>query len=954
LVEGSGFLRNFAPSGTQAKSLTTVKFGANSVIDLQIIDDETMELKAPPGFVGPVSVSIKNPNGAFVCSRCFDYFDELSVEGLAPRQGPLAGGTPVVITGSGFTEDTLVLFGDVSCPTVSMRSSTELEVVAPAMQQPGAVDVFVFNENGAIRLRRSFAYGEVPRIVSASPAAGPVSGGTALVLQGTGLASTSSVSFGLNPATSITVVSDTELNVTVPAGTTAGPVDVAVATPFGRAVRRGGYSYFVAGGTFAVFAVTPHVARPGETVVLTGQALDVGSLTISVGGNAATVGSRSFATAEFVIPARANATRRSDVLVSSVTSASLPDGFTWRLDATSVAPAQGPQAGGAALTVTGSAFPPAAEVRVGALVATLLPGGTEDKLDVTTPRLGGGVPSDVRVVDSADEENWDLLPRAYEAIETLALRRVQPERGAIAGGTLVTVLGSGFGEGTIVSFGENKAKDIKVIDSHTLSCRTPKATPGVVDVRVDRLGDNDTLAGGFSYFDPRSVAGGLSGGPLVGTLNVTVLDSTYGAYGAPVPLASVTLGLDSSTPLQGTTDQRGQITFSDLSLVKSQTVTATKAGYEATSVTSVASENLTVFISRTSGGDGSPGVPPAGPPPSIISGRVTGFKSPRPLVAGELLEARVFVAQGSVFAGPPFGGIPDRSRETWRLTKDGADYVLYSGAGRRAVYAILGIFNPSTTVFTPVAMGVKRGIAASPEVPAEGNDVIIDTELDRTVPVTVDFPLTFVGPSGPAPGTNSIYAWLDLGAEGLIPNPNNWSSGTNWVTSVSSATASLVFPNFPDLDGSNFIFLNSSAGAESYPASYAFRRQAGDLTKGVVIGPMLPAPRITAPLEQFTGTISWEVDPGGIPDIHQLQILRQTPFGQIPIWTMFLPGAERQVVLPQATVDKMRSEEAGNQLTLSILSTRSPKFSYGSWTYDSLGGDSWSSFTFSLSAGFTP
>ena len=525
----------------------------------------------------------------------------------------------------------------------------------------------------------------------------------------------------------------------------------------------------------------------------------------------------------------------------------------------------------------------------------------------------------------------------------------------------MTVLGSGFGESTIVKFGPNNAKDLKFVDSHTITCRTPKGTVGVVDVRIERLTQNDSLPGGFSYFDPRSISGGLSGGPLVGTLNITVLDSTQGSYGAPVPDAQVLLGLDPTTPFQGFTDQRGQITFSDPSLVKAELITVIKDFYESATVTGVNAENLTIFIARTGGGEPGSGFPPPGPPPSTIAGRVTGFKSPRPLVNGETLEARVFVAQTSLYSGPPLGESQDKSRERWRIVADGSDYLVYTGAGLRAVYAILGIARASNQSFTPIAMGIKRGITTSPDNPAVGKDIIIDMQLDVAVPMTIDSPLTFNGPLGPEPGFNSLYSWLELGAEGFIPNPNNWSTGTSVTTSVSSASANLTFPGFPRLDGSNFIFLNESAGSANLPVSYYFRRQPGDLTQGVTVGPMLPAPHIVQPSTSFNGTISWTMAPGAVPNLHNVLMFRCPPTGCQPrlfrntvIWSMVLPGTENQVVVPQIAVDKMNREEVGNQLFVVILSSRAPKFAYNQWTYDTLSGVTWSSYTIALSNSWVP
>jgi hypothetical protein len=551
--------------------------------------------------------------------------------------------------------------------------------------------------------------------------------------------------------------------------------------------------------------------------------------------------------------------------------------------------------------------------------------------------------------DASDPENEAFLSDVFTFDEPISVGRVQPDRGAIAGGTLVTVLGSGFGESTLVRFGSNVAKDIKVLDAHTLTCRIPKGNIGTVDVKVSRLGSEDTLEGGFSYYDPRSISGGLSGGPLTGTLNVTVLDASSGFCGLPMPLATAMLGTDPFTPFQGFTDNRGQITFSDPSLVKPQTVTVFKQGYESATVTSVNAENLTLCIARTSG-DGNP-TPQPGLPPSVISGRVTGFKAPRPLGPNESLEARVFIAQRSLFAGTPFlEHPPNRTGQTWQVFKEDGEYLLFTSAGLRATYAVLGVWNGQARSFEPYLMGVRRGITVSPDQPATNQDIVLDMHLDMTVPVRIDSPISFGG----LPARNELYAWLNLGAEGFIPNPHNWATGSTLFSSVSSDTASLQFPNFPQFEGSNFIFMNLSAHPEGVPFSVFFRRQPGDLTQGATIGPILPTPTIVSPVGMFDGTVQWTVDPVPTPDIHHVLIYKPTLFGAVTLWSMVLPGSETQVTLPPPAVQKLRDEEAGNLLFVQIISSRSPKFAYNQWTYDTLSSEAWSSYTVAVSKDFLP
>lgn len=955
LLQGQGFIRNFSTTGSEAKRLTTIKFGSNPVIDYQIIDDKTLELRAPPGMVGPTTVTMTNPLGTFRCNSCFTYFDELQVSSFSPTSGPLRGGNEVTINGQGFTEDVEVLFGSQSSPSVTVASASQLKVIAPAGVAADLVDLVVFNKNGVGSQRRAYRYVNDTRVLGLAPGSGPLAGGNQVTLSGQGFTGATAVSFGSGSGTAVNVVSDSQLTVTAPARAQAGVVDVTVTTAADQATLKNGYFYDDGTGGFALFSVVPSVAAPGQSIKIFGRALSGASPTVTIGGRPASVSAFDASSITVVVPSRSGAPRRADVVVTEgASNATLAQGFTWRLSVSSVTPSKGPAAGGTSVALAGADLPPDAEVFVGALKSPTVNVMSETALTVVTPKGSGGAANPVRVREASNPLNEAVLPSAFTFEQPIAIGSVQPARGAVAGGTLVTVLGAGFGDSTVVSFGPNKAKDVKIVDTHTLTCRTPKGDVGTVDVGIARLGQTDSLPGGFSYFDPRSISGGLSGGPLVGTLNVTVLSSDPNTYGAPIPMATVMLGLDPATPFQGLTDTRGQITFSDPSLVKAQTVTVYKTNFQSTTVTSVNAENLTVFMSPTGGGDGSPsnGAPPPGVPASTISGRVTGFKAPRALVQGETLEARVFVAQTSLYAGPPFAGLSNHNQEKWQVVAEGGEYLVFTGAGLRATYAVLGIANRGQNTFVPYLMGVKRGITTSPDVPATNQHIVLDMHLDVTVPITIDSPLTFSG----SPGLNSVYAWLDLGAEGFIPNPNNWSTGTVASSSVSSTSATLSFGNFPHLDGSNFIFLNESAGAQSYPVSYYFRRQPGDLSTGVSIGPMLPAPEIVQPsmTVPFTGTISWNIAPTPVPNIHDVQVLKPTLFGNLNVWEVVLPGSENQVVLPQPAVLQLQQEQAGQQLFIAIFSSRSPKFSYNQWTYDTLSGVSWSSFTISISEPFTP
>jgi IPT/TIG domain len=81
----------------------------------------------------------------------------LALSSLSPKTGPVAGGTPVTITGVGFITGGTVTFDGASA-TVSNMTSTSITAITPAHAK-GVVDVIVKNSNGqSATLPQSFTY----------------------------------------------------------------------------------------------------------------------------------------------------------------------------------------------------------------------------------------------------------------------------------------------------------------------------------------------------------------------------------------------------------------------------------------------------------------------------------------------------------------------------------------------------------------------------------------------------------------------------------------------------------------------------------------------------------------------------------------------------------------------------------------------------------------------------
>jgi hypothetical protein len=148
---------------------------------------------------------------------------------VAPSQGPVSGGTSVILTGSHFTGATSVKFGTVAASSFSVASDTQITATAPA-EAAGSVNVTV-TTTGGISNSFTYFYLPAPTLTSLLPGQGPSSGGTSVTLTGTQLTTATAVMFGSTPATSYTVLSDGSIVAVAPAGT--GAVQVTATTSGG-------------------------------------------------------------------------------------------------------------------------------------------------------------------------------------------------------------------------------------------------------------------------------------------------------------------------------------------------------------------------------------------------------------------------------------------------------------------------------------------------------------------------------------------------------------------------------------------------------------------------------------------------------------------------------------------------------------------------------------------------
>jgi len=327
-----------------------------------------------------------------------------------------------------------------------------------------------------------------PVVNSINPTSGPATGGTKVTINGKNFTGNATVSFGSIAATWVTINSGTSITTTAPAG--SGTVDVTVTTPGGTSNKNSADKFtYVPAPVVSSISPTSGPATGGTTVTINGSYLD-GAISVYFGSpsQAAKIIYDSNTRITATSPGENPGTVR--VHVTTTGGASDPndngqnDQYTYIAapTVTGVTPNQGPLAGGTTVTITGANFISgnstvyfgSSKASVGAVTSTSItaisPQEQVGTVDVTVTTPGG----------TSNKSSADYF--TFLAAPTVT--GVKPNQGPLAGGTTVTIAGTGFVSGnTTVYFGSIAATGVTV-NSGTAITATAPAGSGTVDVTV--------------------------------------------------------------------------------------------------------------------------------------------------------------------------------------------------------------------------------------------------------------------------------------------------------------------------------------------------------------------------------------------------------------------------------------------------------------------------------------
>jgi hypothetical protein len=481
-------------NGDNLFDATAVSFGGTAAVAFTVNDDGSITAITPALSAGTVDITVTTPYSTSSTSSADQYTATSgaapTVTGLGTTSGSTGGGNTITIAGTGLASATAVSFGAVQATAFTIVSDTSISVVVPE-QLSGTVDVTVTTAFGTSSTSSAdqYAYsGTAPSVTGLSEQSGPAAGGNTLAILGTNLNSATSVSFGSTSTTDFTVISSGEILVTVPS-LSAGTYDVTVTTAYGTSSTSSADQFTaVSAPTVSSLGTTSGPTGGGTSVTITGTGF-TNAWQVLFGGQPAAFTINSSTSITATAPASSSAGAVDVVVMADggASATSSADQFTFNATAPTVSAlsaSQGPTIGGTQVILTGSSFNGATAVTFGSTAATSFTVDSPTQITATAPAGTAGsvhvsvtTPFGTSSTSSADLFTFaNAAPPLVSAIGTTT--------GAMAGGTSVTLTGTGLGSATQVYFGGVPATSFTINSSTSITAVAPPQAAGTVDVTV--------------------------------------------------------------------------------------------------------------------------------------------------------------------------------------------------------------------------------------------------------------------------------------------------------------------------------------------------------------------------------------------------------------------------------------------------------------------------------------
>ncbi len=275
-------------TGTVFHPSATVTVGGTAATGVAFVNENFITCITPAHAVGAVTVVVTNPGGVSVTAAgAFTYVytnPAPQITSVSPATGPVAGGTPLMVSGSGFLSGATLTIGGASAGNLMVVSANEINCTAP-VGVLGSANIVVTNPDTQ-QATLSGGYTYVPNLALASITPLVAAPGATITVNGAGFDSTTLLYVGGQP-TVASSLSATQLTFVMPSGLTCNttvtvgnataqsatsngfnPAPVITSIPFAGGPAAGGSSVLVLGANF----------YPGTTLTIGGQPVTITSL----------------------------------------------------------------------------------------------------------------------------------------------------------------------------------------------------------------------------------------------------------------------------------------------------------------------------------------------------------------------------------------------------------------------------------------------------------------------------------------------------------------------------------------------------------------------------------------------------------------------------------------------------------------------------------------------------
>ena len=890
--------------GSLLEKSGTVRFG-NVTSPLQTyVSGSVVRVIVPAGKPGCVDVIWKQDDAEITIENGFCYRENVALDAVEPPVVVAGQATPILIRGQGFDDKTRAYFKSnaLSLPLAdSQVNDSEMLTGAFPDFEPGVIDLVVTNAvSGAVM---SHAVQVLPalELLRAEPSVVKVGNGQTIKLNGSGFDSGVSVRIGSSVIVP-QVESESELSFVAP-DLPAGEYEVLVYDKW-RQKRSAFKLYYVLNESASeVLSVNPSFGKTqgGDTVSICGMHLPTaGNASF---GNALATSEAQNADCWQVKTAPANA-GFVDVVLDTLR---LSDGYEYidYPELTAVEPSHGDIGESHKVTLTGNHFTEDLRVKFGPWEAGQVTVIDSTKAEVMVPAGSGSVP--IELLQGRADVPTDLI---YTYDDTVEITGIAPDQSVIPGNMPVYLYGSGFTQDMTLLV-DGTEVNYYYISGNMVFFDSPSHAAGDVSV-VLKCGDEICASTKLTYYNPSGINSSAAGGDIHGQVHVTVLTVNTSV---PIPGATVFIGSNRETALQGKTDINGRVSFYDSSLNGDQIVVACAPEHSCNTLQPLNASNITLFLEDWHAEDGDsedPSEPPPPPPPpsdfdvnpvditvpytpipSYLVGKVSSFGKVELASDPDVVKAGIVIQSMLGAYSPSYD-----KNDIYYLFEEGSRYRILARNGEVAVALVCGLHNVKTGEFTPKFIGLVRHIMVTDGLTIE-NDLSCPIPLNQTQPIKlIDAPLN----SGPNVVVSNSY--ISLGNEGYIGGFLKNHSYTDLVVAsqLPQLRGVLEDATMAHIVGAYTSNLLDNGQLQYYYPATVFYSYNNPITSSVIeVGPAAPIPQfLTTDSEDIleTGTISWKVEYPKNVDFYQLTVTMYSSAGRRLLYQFYLPGSATSAEFP--------------------------------------------------------